>query len=129
MHTTQGRIGIGLIGVLLLAITVALSAGVWFTRAKRAGEPERFLARAEMVKVEMTKDQVDGNFRDYYGLELNDNRPIGGEDNLVRPSVVTKTYALFLHTGTTLDDGDCFIDVFFDKYGLVVGTHCWQLDR
>ncbi len=124
------RTWIGLFVGIFVTVIVLLRVGLWYSRPKQQPELQRFIQRAQMVKVEMTKEQVDNILRDYpEGWEMNEVWEVGGSDSLIRPSVVTKVYVLFLHSGTTAVDGDYFIEVYFDKEGLVVGTHIGEYER
>ena len=116
---------VGIVATIAILFGVALLWG----RPMYVPELEQFVQRAKMIKAEMTNEQVDDILRDYPSHYVLEAWPVGGSDNLIRPSVVTKCYELSLRGGKTADEGDYFVDVYFDKDDLVVGTHLGEYIR
>jgi hypothetical protein len=86
-----------------------------------------FIKCFNMVKLEMTRVQVDNILHDYPSEGLQERGPempfswsFLGANQAIRPCLTAKCYFLYLHGGTKMKEGDCLIAVFFDHDGLVV---------
>jgi hypothetical protein len=128
---------IGLLACALIVIAVAsLGVGWWCSLpkqserheksesdewlAKQPADVQRFHRLAEMIKVGMTKDQVDETLRDYPASDP------ARSDDMGRPKKFSKWYYLTLDGAAHHADGDYTIIVDFDKYGVVVDSFIGQ---
>ncbi len=105
-------------GVAFAVVSCSLLWTACQPQTAHSPEQQRFFGRCAAIEVDMTYKKVDSLFEEYESFTTSEQRDCTNYGNtLVGQSVRTKTF----NNVKNPDEGDYYVNVYFDETGRVVG--------